>query len=219
MTARSARLRAALLLYAAVQFVVLSVIAMQVYGEPYRFFFHFLSELGATHTWSGRPNHVAMVLFSVALASLGLALIAFAGAWRAVAFQRERARAAGIASQWLGTLAGAAFVAVGCTPVDVVLHVHNTLVVVAFGLLLGYVVAMTVLWAYNDAPRAQLVASGLYLVLVLVYFAITFLAVQRGVGTVRGRELLVTSQKVFAGASMLYVAYLTLAVRRQLQTR
>ena len=216
MTASSARARAGWLLYAAIQFVVLTTIAMQVYADEHRFFHYFLSELGATRAWSGRPNHAAMVLFSTALAGLGFALVAFAGTWRAIAFHRERARGAGIAAQLFGTFSGAAFVAIACTPVDVALHVHNTLVVVAFGLLLGYTIALTILWAANDAPRMLLAVSALYVLLVLAYAVASGIAVQRGIATLRGRELLVVSQKVMVYASMLYVAFVTLTIRRRL---
>ncbi len=106
------------MLYAALQFVVLTAIAMVVYGDGYRFSHNFLSELGATTTWSGTPNHAAAVLFGIALAGLGSAFVAFAGAWRAFAFARGRARGAGIASQLFGTASGTAFVAVAVTPVN-----------------------------------------------------------------------------------------------------
>ena len=216
MTASSARARAGWLLYAAAQFVVLTTIAMHVYADEHRFFHYFLSELGATRAWSGRPNHAAMVLFSTALAGVGFALVAFAGTWRAIAFQRERARGAGIAAQVLGTFAGAAFVAIACTPVDVALAMHNALVVAAFGLLLGYAIAMTILWASNDAPRLLVAISVLYVLLVVGYAIASAIALQRGIATLRGRELLVVSQKIVVYASMLYVAYVTIASRRQL---
>jgi hypothetical protein len=215
-TARSARIRAALLLYAALQFVVLTTIAMAVYADGYRFFFNFLSELGATHAWSGRANYPAMLLFTVALVTLGLAFIAFAGTWRAFAFARGRSKPLGVAAHVFGTASGMTFVAVGVTPVDVALNAHNTLVVVAFGLLLGYALMLTVVWSRNGATPLQQTASTTYLVLVLAYFGVVAMAARAGVATPRGRELLVASQKAFAYISMLYVVYITLSTRRQL---
>jgi hypothetical protein len=121
--------RAWFLLYAALQFVVLTTIAMHFYADGYRFTGNFLSELGMTTTWWGRENHTAALLFSLALGTLGVAFIAFA--------TTETGRAARIC----GTLSGAAFLAVACVPVNLAMDVHNTLVVAAFAFLLGYAVA------------------------------------------------------------------------------
>jgi hypothetical protein len=221
------RARATLLLYAAVQFVVLTAIAMRVYaggqwGDPwskgYAFFGNFLSDLGATRAHSGHSNTASMMLFSIALATLGLAFIAFAGTWHAFAFGKARWRAAGIASQWCGTASGAAFVAVALTPVNRQLAAHNTFVVTAFAALLLYTACITAVWVKNGAGRAQLVGSVGYLLAAIAYGVVVMLAVRTGVGTQRGIAMLVVSQKVFAYASMVYVVYVTLLVRRQLRT-
>jgi hypothetical membrane protein len=118
--------RAWFLLYAALQFVVLTAIAMHVYADGYHFTRNFFSELGMTTTWWGRPNHVSAALFSIALATLGIAFIAFATTDR------------GRGTRAFGMLSGAAFASVGCVPVNVALDLHNTLVVAAFALLFGY---------------------------------------------------------------------------------
>ena len=220
-----ARRRAAWLFYAAVQFVVLTALAMHVYAggkltdpwaKGYDFSGNFLSELGATRSWAGQPNTASAALFTVALGSLGLALVLFSATWRAFAFDRGRARAAGIASQVLGTASGAAFFAVAVTPVNLALHAHNTFVVAAFALLLGYSAALTVVWAKNGATRVQLAASGSYVALVCVYVAVVIYAVTHGAGSARGLEIMVLSQKAIAYASMLFVGYLTFTTRRRL---
>jgi hypothetical protein len=192
---------------------VLTAIAMVVYGDDYRFGYNFLSELGATHTWSGTPNHAAAVLFGIALASLGCAFVAFAGAWRTFAFARGRARAAGIASQLFGTTSGAAFVAVAVTPVNLALDLHNGLVIAAFGLLFLYAATMTFVWWRNGAAGAQLAASVAYLLLVGVYLGLAVYVAGDGHLTEHGRVMLVISQKIVAGASMLYIAYMTVVMR------
>src|SRR5438045_2679159 len=124
----SARRRGDVLLFAALQFVVLTTIAMAIYPGGYRFTENFLSELGATRTWTGEPNHAGTVLFGIALGTLGVAAIGFAGAWRDFAFARGRARAVGLAGQLFGTASGEAFLAVAVTPVNLALDLHNTLV-------------------------------------------------------------------------------------------
>ena len=226
MSAARAHRRATILLYAAIQFVALTAIAMAVYAggttaDPwssgYDFTGNFLSDLGATRAWSGAPNHASSILFGIALGSIGLAFIAFAGAWRAFAFTRGRAVIAGLAAQLFGTASGAAFVGVAVTPVNRALDLHNTFVLAAFGLLLCYAACMTLVWWRNGATRARVATSVAYLLLVCAYVAVVVVAVRAGVWTERGRILMVVSQKVIVGASMLYVAYLTLATRRQLQ--
>jgi hypothetical protein len=204
-------------LLAALNFVVLTTIAMYVYAEHYEFSFNFLSELGATRTWAGAPNHPSAVLFGLALGGVGTGFIGFAGAWRAFAFERKRARAAGIAAQLFGTASGAAFVAVAVTPVNVALELHNTFVLAAFGLLLCFAASMTILIARNGATLARMLASVWYLLVVAGYVAVVAYAVRVGVVTERGHRLLVVSQKIVAAASMLYIAYFTLDTRSRLQ--
>ncbi len=226
MTPGSARRRAGLLLYAAVQFVVLVAIAMAVYAGGtyfdrqdggYHFAHNFLSDLGATRAWTGRSNTPSAILFSLALGTMGLAFVAFAGAWRAFAFERRRFPALGYAAQAFGTASGAAFFAVACTPVDRALDLHNTFVLCAFGFLLGYACAITALQWHNGAPRRRLRASIAYVLVVAAYFAVVMYAVSTGITTERGWELLVVSQKVIAAASMVFIAYLTIEIRRQLR--
>ena len=209
----SARRRAGFLLYAAIQFVVLTAIAMRVRAGGYDFFGNFLSELGATRTWTGLPNHPSAVLFGIALGTLGVAFVAFAGTWRAFAFDRGRVRALGIVGQVLGTLSGLAFLGVAVTPIDHALDLHNTLVIAAFGLLLGYAVTLTIVWGLNGAARSHLASSIAYVLLVCGYGVSVAVAVRVGLGTERSLWILVVSQKVVAYASMLHIIYLTLAIR------
>lgn len=217
------RRRAGFLLWASVQFVVLTAIAMQVYAggtiwnpwaPGYTFAGDFLSDLGATRAWSGHDNHASMVLFALALATLGIAFIVFAGAWRGFAFARRRGVALGIAGQLFGTLSGVCFVAVSVTPVNLALQAHNLFVVAAFGLLLGYTVCTTLVWWRNGAGRVELVTSLVYVVFVLCYVGVVAYAVRHGTWTEHEHRMLVLAQKVMAYGSMLYISFITLRVRR-----
>jgi hypothetical protein len=217
------RRRAGFLLYAAIQFVVLTTLAMRVYAggtlwDPwsrgYAFTGNFLSELGATRSWSGHENHASAVLFAIALGTLGIAFIVFAGAWRGFAFARKRGAAFGVAGQVFGSASGIAFAAVAVTPVNLALQAHNMFVVAAFGLLLGYAACTTIVWAKNGATRAQIAISTLYVVLVLGYFVVVAIALQHGVVGEHGHRELVVSQKAMAYISMLYIGFVTIAVIR-----
>jgi hypothetical protein len=219
------RRRAGFLLWAAVQFVVLTTIAMQVYAggtiwDPwapgYTFGGNFLSELGATRAWSGHDNHASMVLFSLALGTLGVAFVLFAGAWRGFAFANKRGLALGVASRVFGTLSGLCFLAVSVTPINLALQAHNMFVVAAFGLLLGYAVCTTLVWWRNGAGALELAVSFCYVVFVLAYVGVVVYAVRHGTFTEPEYRLLVLSQKAMAYGSMLYIAFVTLRVRRRI---
>src|SRR5450432_3483339 len=108
-------------------FVVLTVAAMAAYpggalydhgSHGYLFFQNFFSDLGATKTYSGRSNTLSHVLFTVALASVGLALLAFAPSWRVIVARRRARRRAGIASQVSALISGVGFIGIAATPWD-----------------------------------------------------------------------------------------------------
>ena len=222
----SARARAALLLYAAIQFVVLTTIAMWLYpggswarpwAAGYDFSRNFFSDLGATRAWSGAPNHAAMVLFSISLGTLGVAFVGFAGAWGEFAFSRRRARAFGLVAQGCGTLSGLAFLAVAATPVNLALDLHNGLVLSAFGLLLAYAASLVVVWWRNGAKLAQRATGVSYVAIVGAYCAFVGVAVHTGVSTEREWMAMVVAQKVIAYVSMLYIVYVAIVVCRYIR--
>jgi hypothetical protein len=198
------------LLYAALQFVVLTAIGMQLYPH-YRFSGHFFSDLGATVTWHGERN-VGAPLFVIALGTVGVAMIFFAAQWRTYAFARKRGFGIGLAMQVAGTLSGLAFLAVASTPVNVALNAHNTLVIAAFGLLLGFAIFGTTLWWMNGAPTRVLVAGGLYVLVLVGFFASAGWVVRAGI--FEHVRVLIVAQKIVVYASMAYVVFLTLTIQR-----
>lgn len=212
---------AGLLRYAAIQFVVLTALAMALYAggtwfDPttahYHFTGNFLSDLGMTHAFSGRANYASSALFCVALATVGGALVAFVWTWREFAFERRRAIVVGYAAAVLGTLSGLAFVGVAFTPFDLALNAHNTLVIAAFGLLMLFVAAITFAMWRNGISLARLAANLAYLACVAGYVAL----VLRGprMSTPHGHAVQVIGQKAIAYASMLHIIYLTTTIRR-----
>jgi hypothetical protein len=225
MTTASARLRAGFLRYTALQFVVLIAAAMWLYAggthlDPaaggYQMGENFLSDLGLTHAWSGRANAPAAVLFGLALGGFGVGFVAFAGSWRGFAFARGRARGLGITAQLLGTAAGSAFIGVAVTPMDLQLDLHNLLVTTAFGLLLLYAIAITLVWWRNGGPRTVIAASVAYVLAVAAYIAVGVVIASHGWVTDHERTILVIAQKLVTAVSIAFVVYATTAVRRQL---
>lgn len=211
---------AGLLRYAAIQFVVLTALAMVLYAggtwfdpatEHYHFTGNFLSDLGMTHAFSGRANYASSALFCIALASVGVALIAFVWTWKQFAFERSRVAFVGHTAAVLGTLSGLAFTGVAFTPFDLALRAHNTLVIAAFGLLMLFVATITIAMWKNGIAGARIVANLAYLACVVGYVAL----VVRGprMWTPHGHTVQVVGQKIIAYASMLHVVYLTTTIR------
>jgi hypothetical protein len=212
---------AGLLRYAAIQFVVLTALAMVLYAggtwfDPttahYHFTGNFLSDLGMTHAFSGRANYASSALFCIALATVGGALVAFVWTWKEFAFERGRAVIAGYAAAVLGTLSGLAFTGVAFTPFDLALRAHNTLVIAAFGLLMLFVAAITFVMWRNGISGGRLAANLAYLACVAGYVVL----VLRGprMWSPHGHSVQVVGQKVIAYASMLHIVYLATTIRR-----
>lgn len=215
--------RATFMLYASIQFVVLTVCAMATYAggtlfdpttKRYGFFDNFFSDLGTTRAYSGRSNFVSCVLFVIALASIGAGIIAFASVWRSFAFGRSRARVLGVASQTFGTASGLAFVGIAFTPWNLLLNIHNMLVLAAFSLLLGYVACVTIVLWRNEGAGAQVAANCAYLVVLFGYVGLIFFG--PSLRTTHGHLAQVTGQKVIVYVSMVNLMFQAFATRRTL---
>ncbi|MEO8844776.1 MAG: hypothetical protein ABI591_23515 [Kofleriaceae bacterium] len=213
--------RAGFLRFAAIQFVVLTVCAMIAYTggtwfDPttrhYELTGNFLSDLGATRSLSGATNYVSSALFFVALATCGAALIAFAWTWRGFAYERGLARFAGYTSAVLGTASGLAFIGVAVTPWNLVLDVHNAFVVGAFGLLMLYVAAITIVMWRNGIGGVRLAINLVYLVVIAGYVALVVHGPR--FNTEHGHRVQVIGQKIVAYVSMLHIMFLTSTTRR-----
>lgn len=210
------RRRAAILRYAAIQFIALTGAAMIAYAggnwyapsEPrYQIAHNFLSDLGATVAFSGQANTLSAALFFIALASIGAALIPFA--WTGREFG-PRARAAAWIKAIAGTLSGLCFAGVAFTPENLALTAHTTFVVAAFGFLLIYVIALTWLMAANG--RGGLFVNIAHLACVATYVVVILFGPR--LDTEHGFTVQVVAQKLVVYLSMLHIVYLTTAMRR-----
>lgn len=136
-------------MFACIQFVVLSAIAMLVYpggsaGDPnsrgYSFFNNFFSELGLTVTRSGAPNTASMILFITSLTLAGLGLVAFFVAAPQF-FWRERVlRVLSVLGSVFGVLSGLCFIGVAWTPANLAAGPHGQVTLWAFQTFLVVVV-------------------------------------------------------------------------------
>jgi hypothetical protein len=213
----------ALMLYAALLFVVLTLLAMWLYPggavfdkttDHYLFFGNFFSDLGATQTPSGRTNTISAVLFVIALGATGLALVNFSGSWRAVHARRRKARLSGIVSQVLLVLSGLAFLGIAATPWNLLLAAHNVFVKIAFAMLLGYLLCLLRVQWKNHWPRRFIVFNLLYVLVLAAYVIVLFFGPT--LDTAAGLGFQAVAQKIIAYASMLNIGLQALGVRGHL---
>lgn len=215
--------KATALVYASVQFVVLTAIAMFVYpggavfelgASRYLFLRNFFSDLGATVTPSGRANLASHLLFGVALGAVGLALALASSNWKVIVAKRQAARTAGIASQIVEIVAGLGFLGIAATPWNLVLDAHNGFVRLAFGFLLVYDLCLLTIQIRNGWSIGYTAVNAIYLLLLVVYVGILFFG--PGLDTQGGLEFQVAAQKIIVYASVVNLGLQAVAVRRAL---
>jgi hypothetical protein len=218
--------RALVLIYASIQFVALTAIAMLVYPggavyqldtNRYLFLRNFFSDLGATITPSGRPNFVSHVLFGVALGSVGLALILASSNWKVIVARGGAARTAGVASQIVEVAAGLGFIGIAATPWNLVLDAHNGFVRLAFGFLLVYDLCLLMIQISNRWTAAYTAVNAIYLLILLAYVGILFFGPR--VDTKSGLEFQVAAQKIIVYASVVNLGLQAVSVHRAARRR
>jgi hypothetical protein len=217
--------RALVVVYASIQFLVLTAIAMLIYpggavyeldANRYLFLRNFFSDLGATVTPSGRPNLASHTLFAVALGSVGLALVLASSNWKVIVARRQAAPAVGFASQVVEIIAGIGFIGIAATPWNLVLDAHNGFVRAAFGFLLAYDLCLLVIQLRNGWSSVYTAANTVYLLLLLAYVGILFFGPRMDTKT--GLEFQVAAQKIIVYASVINLGLQALSIRREAET-
>ena len=213
--------RARLLVAAGALFVVATIVAMLVYpggavfeehASHYLFFGNFFSDLGATETVSGHSNIASHVLFIIALGSVGLVFAWSAPSWN-VWGAAGRARVALRIADVVAVLSGFGFVGIAVTPWNHVLDAHNLFVRLAFGLLLVFIVCLTIVQIANRAPREWIVVNVVYLVVLAAYVVILFAGPK--LDTRDGLRFQVAAQKIIVYASVVNLSVQAFAVARR----
>ena len=151
------------------QFLCLTVLAVQFYPggtmedqktTGYSFYENFLSDLGMTKAWSGRPNPTASLLFNTALVVLGLAIIPFFLFLPSHApDQWETLRIASV----FGVISSLAVVGIGLSPFDAHPDAHvAALVLWVMSLSSAAVLHFGALWASREcSPLLAMLSAGL----------------------------------------------------------
>ena len=223
---KAIRLRCNLLLYAAVQFLVLTTIAMFLYpggyenGDEivyhtthYSFIHNFFSDLGATRTYTGKCNTASMVLFIIALVSVGIALIVFSFNYTALTYPRGRLITTGKVSVVIAFISGLSFIGIACMPWNLFLDGHMMAVRFAFGFLLVYIVRMLAMQVRNEWGGWPIGLNIVYLVLLVVYVGLFLLAPEFGLPI--GRTAEVIAQKVMVYSSIINLGLQAYLIKRR----
>lgn len=223
---RFANWAAAALVAAAVQFVLLTVIAMLVYAggskfDPsaggYAFAHNFFSDLGMTQAYGEAGNTAAMVLFTYALTCVGLSLAAFGIAVQQLRDETRGVRAAAALATLAAAVSGAAYVGIAATPHDLAAAAHEQFVNVAFGFLLVFVLCLGYLESRAGWPRRLVRANFLYAVLLAIYVYLLFWG--PSTDHERGLVIQVVAQKVIVYSSIVNLGWQALGFRRTLRER
>jgi hypothetical protein len=152
-----------------IQFVVLTLLAMLLYGggnvvnpaaRGYSFFTNFFSDLGFTKTRLGTPNTASAILFFVALTLAGLTLVLFFVAMLRFFRGSSLSRVLSDLGSIFGIVAGLAFVGVAFTPANLYLGPHALFVQVAF--LSFFVAVLFYLGAILATPAFPTVYAGVF---------------------------------------------------------
>jgi hypothetical protein len=208
------RLYTKLLLYASAQFVILTLLAMGAFpggaqydpgARRYLFLQNFFSDLGGTLNKRGQSNLFSMVLFVVALLSVGISLIIAAPAWRRAIVRGQKTKLLGHAAQLFAGLSGICYAGIAVTPWNLALDTHMFFVQGAFTLLLAFVTCLTAMQVQNGWPVRYISSNVVYLLVLTAYVFVLF----RGPNlmTLRGLMFQVIAQKIIVYVSILNLAY------------
>jgi len=220
---KTAVLRCDLLLAAALNFIVLTSIAIGLYPgsnninshtHGYSFTTNFFSDLGATRVYSHHLNVASAVLFMLALAGVGLAIVFFSPDVSVVAGKEQRLRKAGTAGAACGVISGIAFIGIAAVPWNVSDGLHQLFVQLAFGFLLLFVVFLTAVQVTNHWPVGCLVPNIAYLLLLAAYVVLLFFG--PGIDRLGGLEVQAIGQKIIVYSSIANVSIQAYGMRRYL---
>ena len=197
-------------LFACLQFVVLTAIAMWVYpggstpdpsSRRYSFFTNFFSDLGLTVTEGGHPNWLSFVLFAVALTVVGLGLVVYFVSAPQFFWRTGLQRVLSVLGSFFGVAAGISYIGVAFAPANLVPGWHMIFTVSAFELFLVaavfYAIATLLMPAY---PRLLALVYLGFAVLLAGY--VMLMMTGPASDTARAVMIQATGQKVIAYAAI-----------------
>ncbi len=206
-------------------FVALTIIAMLTYAggavdnpstTGYSFTHNFLSNLGMITAESGRPNWVSAILFFIALATAGAALVVFFILFRRI-FRGTRLQSAlSLAGSALGVLAGVSFMGIAFAPADIARPAHIQFVMWAFRLFpLAVLFYVPVLFLDRQYPKAYAWVFTVFSLLLIGYYLL--LTNGPSLTSPQGLVIQVVGQKIIAYASIISIGVQSVGAYRFLR--
>ena len=194
-------------------FVILTVIAMLTYAggsvddhsaHGYSFSHSFLSNLGMITALSGRSNWVSAILFFIALATAGAALVIFFIRFRWL-FQATRIqKTLCLLGSILGILSGISFMGIAFAPADIARPAHILFVTWAFRLFpLAVLCYVPVLFISRRYPKVYAWVFALFCMLLIGYYLL--MTNGPSYSSAQGLVIQVVGQKVIAYASIVSI--------------
>ncbi|MCP4760307.1 MAG: DUF998 domain-containing protein [archaeon] len=171
-------------MFTAIQFVVLTIIAMLVYPGGtyyehdtvgYNFFENYFSDLGRTITHSGADNTVGWAFFTLSICIGGSSIALFFIAVLKQFKEKEKAKWFAIPGSILGIICGISFIGIGLAPSDTLHELHLLFVYMAFGLAFITAAFYTIAGLKNpDYPRKATYALLIFSICIFLYLILMF---------------------------------------------
>ena len=206
-------------------FVVLTLIAMLTYAggsvddhsaRGYSLTHSFLSNLGMITALSGRSNWVSAILFFIALAMAGAALVMFFILFRRL-FQATRIqKTLSLSGTILGILSGISFMGIAFAPADIARPAHILFVTWAFRLFpLAVLCYVPVLFIDRHYPKAYAWVFTIFCLLLIGYYLL--MTNGPSYSSAQGLVIQVVGQKVIAYASIVSIGIQAIGADRYIK--
>lgn len=205
----------ALGIFGALQFILLTLLAMWVYPggtlhephlEHYSFLYNFFSDLGRTVTFDRTSNALTHQLFKGTLTIGGICLIVFFIALPKL-FKQPNSKILALLTMVFGILAGASYIGIGQVPWNVDYWGHRLYVRI------GFLAFLTMTFFYTlailvdkDYPNRYAAAMGLFAIVLAVQITIMFYATNAWHSN-EALYLQAVAQKVVVYAEILCMLY------------
>ena len=196
---------------AAIQFVVVTIIAMPLYAggthnDPgasgYSFFRNFFSSLGLIEAPNGEPNTISAMLFFVALSVAGLGLVVYFIAEPQFFQSTMVQKVLSIIGSLIGIFTGICFIGVAFTPADVYPDAHAWFVINAFRSFLFVVIFYAAaIFLNRDYQNRYAWVNLLFTILLAAYIWLLFTGPRPD--SPEGELIQATGQKLIVYASIL----------------
>lgn len=196
-------------IYATIQWIILTIVAMMFYAggtytnpnsPGYDFFSNFNSDLGRTVAYSGRPNTISYVIFTIANSVFAVSLIPFFIAIYQFFKERGKEKWMALVGSIFGIFAGIGFLATVFTPWDLYFDLHIMFNSISFlAVLLLVIFYSFAIYLNEDYPNIYTYVQVIYTILVAIYLVVLFTG--PSINTAEGLRVQATWQKVllFAG--------------------